>query len=338
MQPAVQRPSAPSDYCLQHPHNLGVHISVTLETAVNMLVRAITLAASVPFVWTTIDRPSDGQVYLICVPHNQVFPNDGVRYLDPGHVATSPVAGNRELEVIEDKCGFAPGQDRVADRVRRRFRIVRGGHPQLVLVHYTRDRQQYLQIPPAIANQPVRQYPIREVREQAVFVAGPKQGQRVPATGGIPPSAAGIVMTTEKIPNQVALLAQQNANMHALEQRRGAAGGMQRQAPQPVEEHDSGDEADHISARTLATTRYKRNHELMNEVFMYAAFGDKVMPPAPPSYSELFKKEELDEKVSKLAAEVEELTAKAASRRAARAPTEPELGDVSMESVGAVDV
>jgi hypothetical protein len=81
------------------------------------------------------------------------------------------------------------------------------------------------------------------------------------------------------------------------------------------------DEADHISARTLASVRYKRNHELMNEVFMYAAFGkhicnvtfliakhytsavgsnltgDKVLPPAPPAYSSLFKKDELDEKV-----------------------------------------
>lgn len=27
-----------------------------------------------------------------------------------------------------------------------------------------------------------------------------------------------------------------------------------------------------ISTRTLALTRYKRNHEYMNEVFMYAAF------------------------------------------------------------------
>ena len=33
------------------------------------------------------------------------------------------------------------------------------------------------------------------------------------------------------------------------------------------------DEYDHISTRSLALARYKRNHELMNEVFMHAAFG-----------------------------------------------------------------
>lgn len=29
-----------------------------------------------------------------------------------------------------------------------------------------------------------------------------------------------------------------------------------------------------ISVRTLAVTRYRRNHEFMNEVFMHAAFGN----------------------------------------------------------------
>jgi len=40
-----------------------------------------------------------------------------------------------------------------------------------------------------------------------------------------------------------------------------------------VEDDDSADEAEHISTRTLALTRYKRNHELMDEVFRHAAFG-----------------------------------------------------------------
>ena len=33
------------------------------------------------------------------------------------------------------------------------------------------------------------------------------------------------------------------------------------------------EELEHISTRTLALTRYRRNHELMNEVFIHAAFG-----------------------------------------------------------------
>jgi hypothetical protein len=51
---------------------------------------------------------------------------------------------------------------------------------------------------------------------------------------------------------------------------------MQRQPqPQPprLDEEDSADELENISTKTLALTRYRRNHELMNEVFAYAAFG-----------------------------------------------------------------
>lgn len=39
----------------------------------------------------------------------------------------------------EVKFGFIPGsQDTNASRVRRRYRLQKGGHSQLVLVHYTR--------------------------------------------------------------------------------------------------------------------------------------------------------------------------------------------------------
>ena len=56
---------------------------------------------------------------------------------------------------------------------------------------------------------------------------------------------------------------------------------MQRQQPPPpqrLDEEDSADELENISTKTLALTRYRRNHELMNEVFAYAAFGQFRYP------------------------------------------------------------
>ena len=47
----------------------------------------------------------------------------------------------------------------------------------------------------------------------------------------------------------------------------------QPQPPQRHDEEDSAEELEHISTRTLALTRYKRNHELMNEIFTHAAFS-----------------------------------------------------------------
>jgi hypothetical protein len=43
------------------------------------------------------------------------------------------------LEICEHKYGFVPGVGEPgAGRVRRRFRLVKGGNPQLVLIWYSR--------------------------------------------------------------------------------------------------------------------------------------------------------------------------------------------------------
>ena len=54
----------------------------------------------------------------------------------------------QELEVVEARHGFIPlSGEMVASRVRRRYRLIKGGHPFLVLVHYSRGqsvRQSFL--------------------------------------------------------------------------------------------------------------------------------------------------------------------------------------------------
>lgn len=59
---------------------------------------------------------------------------------------------------------------------------------------------------------------------------------------------------------------------------------------------------DQVSTRSLAITRYKRNHELMNEVFQYAAFGDPTRTSAVstghmPAPFSIFKEDEMAEKM-----------------------------------------
>ena len=42
---------------------------------------------------------------------------------------------------MESKFGFIPGAgENVANRVRRKFRMIKGGNPQLILVHYGRGQ------------------------------------------------------------------------------------------------------------------------------------------------------------------------------------------------------
>ena len=76
----------------------------------------------------------------------------------------------------------------------------------------------------AMANTPVRSYPLRNFNEPSIFVLGPRAGQKViPQSmqahvgdrgGSIPPNVMGM-----NFGNQQALLAQQNSNMEALERR-----------------------------------------------------------------------------------------------------------------------
>ena len=49
-------------------------------------------------------------------------------------------------------------------------------------------------------------------------------------------------------------------------------------------EDASDDETDQISTRTLALARYKRNHELMSDVFRQAAFGEFWTPFSYPRH------------------------------------------------------
>ncbi|KAF7768088.1 hypothetical protein Agabi119p4_7331 [Agaricus bisporus var. burnettii] len=307
--------------CLRYPESAGMHREINLEAAINMLLRATHVAQTVPFTWGYIDKPAEGQTYVIFLPPDRPFPNDGVRYQDNEGKYGVPAANGREMEVCEIKFGFVPNsQDQQAWRFRRRYRLIKGGHPQLVLVHYTRGPP--APINPTLFNQPVRVYPLRGITESGVFVAGERAGQKAqPPQGNMMhnqmPSGG---MPAMGIHQQQAMLAHQNSNMEMMERRQRERQAAERtansQARQPrPEEDDSGDEVDQVSTRTLAMTRYKRNHELMNAVFQTAAFGNKALPPNP-KLSSIFSPADLETKVEKLQSEIEQLKQKSDDRRA----------------------
>lgn len=60
--------------CLRYPESVGMHREITLEAAVNMLLRAAQVAQTVPFTWGYIDKPA-GKFYL------HAWTKDG-RYLE----------------------------------------------------------------------------------------------------------------------------------------------------------------------------------------------------------------------------------------------------------------
>ena len=107
--------------------------------------------------------------------------------------------------------------------------------PSLWLVHYTRGNG--APIIPALMHQPVRPYPLRQINEPALFIAGEKMGQKVYPPGAVPPQAGrggpvpgpgpgpgpgmpGAPGMPMNMHQQQAMLAQQNSRMEMIDARR----------------------------------------------------------------------------------------------------------------------
>ncbi|VDC01515.1 unnamed protein product [Peniophora sp. CBMAI 1063] len=312
---------------LVFPEDLQRNPNLSHDHAAGMLIKAADLASKgQPFLFKFIDQPAEGAMWVTFMRPEVPMPQDGVRYLEQEQ--RYPVnLGQVEMEVSEARFGFVPGKDTAAARIRRRYRVVRGGHPAFVLYHYSRGPAQ--PVPPQLAMAPIRAYPLQQIPPgMGMYVLGDKAGQRatIPPRGQPPPPTD---------PRQIAL-AQQNREMER--QRAAQAQAQQRAAPPNLpppqqrleEETDAAEDIDHISTRTLAATRYKRNHDYMSEVFMYAAFNakDDEKPLAP--YKTHFNKSDLEDKIAKLTEELQDLRSRSARKTAEQSELDSMTADVSM--------
>ncbi|KAG8935338.1 hypothetical protein FRC02_008274 [Tulasnella sp. 418] len=332
--PGHQQPVSSNETVLRLDASLPVQPSLTHEEAANFLIQAIRHSHTRPYRHEYIDKPGDGEMHIICqVPSLPVFSADGLRYLEGEHRYSVPM-GNYELEVAETKYGFIPGMhEPSASRVRRKYRFTKGNVPAVVLVHYTRGPA--CAIPPHMANIPVRSYPLVPSTEPAVFVMGEKAGQKVmmnppagpavnhhhppPGPHGIPP---GVQMGHHLPPShhvqaQAQAVNAQSAQLAAMNARKGTlpgVPGVPKPGPRPGADDDEEDESDVISHRDLATMRFTRNHEFLAELF-------SPEPLPAPSSGPSETQEELEAKLAKLNAEIEELNQKTSDLQASRQTT-----------------
>jgi hypothetical protein len=56
MSTGLPPPGQPEGLCLRYPENLGLQREVTYEMATNMLLRATSMAQTVPFTWGYLDK------------------------------------------------------------------------------------------------------------------------------------------------------------------------------------------------------------------------------------------------------------------------------------------
>ncbi|KZV96512.1 hypothetical protein EXIGLDRAFT_733178 [Exidia glandulosa HHB12029] len=308
----VPQESTGPQYCLKYTGELHSNPQIEISFITNLLKRGVQVAASQPFYWGYIDKPEEGQMFLaFLMPQAPGVPQDGIRYLEKDVKYPIPSGPDTEVEVIEVKHGYIPGVDQIAQRARRVYRLLRGGHPNLMLIHYSRGPA--VQVSPHLLNVPVRQYPLRPLNEPPVIPLAPQQSAHAasrapgPAQPPVPAPAAR---------QAHAQLQVQNAELEARERARIMAANSAIRLPEP--DYDDEDESTtHISARSLALMRFKRNHALMNEVFNNAA---KLETPPASSLDPAggFKKDEIDAAAAKLEKEIEALQARTDTRRAGR--------------------
>ncbi|KAJ1309725.1 hypothetical protein OPQ81_006490 [Rhizoctonia solani] len=271
----------PPDSVLRCTHHFGVKPSLTFEEATQFLHQLCQGAgANLTYSWQFIDRPSEGDIYVYFQVSAPTPLIDGIQYLD-NETTYRP---SPDLEVHEVRFGFIPGVgEKEASRVRKRYRLVHGGHPSIVLVHYTKGLAK--PVPPTM-NMPIRNYPLPIINEPPMYVIGEKSGQRVMA-----PNAAQ--------------LASQQQQLDALAASRRQAGGLQPQIRR--QDDDSDEESNRVSTRALAVTRFKRNHELLAEIFAVNAVANVKGVPSP---YEKVDKAELEAKLEQANRELAELREK----------------------------
>ncbi|CAI2182915.1 748_t:CDS:2 [Funneliformis geosporum] len=105
-----------------------------------------TLMTKLTFTFSIIDKPQEGQIYLISLSPNAVdIPSDG--YVP------------KELLCMERSQGFAPG-DQVTSKVRRRYRFA-NDHQELQLLHYASlDERQRQMVQPFTRHPTPGRYPM----------------------------------------------------------------------------------------------------------------------------------------------------------------------------------
>ncbi|KAG4302405.1 hypothetical protein PCANB_001332 [Pneumocystis canis] len=142
-----------------------VNPHLPIESITDMLVKA----SGVPFVWNFIDKPVDGQIFLVWLSPELSMnpPPDGFQYMDSENCYRIDIGGNT-VEIFEHKYGFYPLTESHTSRIRRRFRLIRGGNDQLWLIYYLRSSENdrlvantHTAIP-----QPPRTYPLPYIQNK----------------------------------------------------------------------------------------------------------------------------------------------------------------------------
>ncbi|POR31274.1 6-phosphogluconate dehydrogenase, decarboxylating [Tolypocladium paradoxum] len=256
-----------------------------------------------PFFWTYLDKPADGTILLTWQPLQRLgtnFATDGFVWAPPEQVYKHDLGNGLMLEIYYLKAGYIPGEQ-FALHARRRFRLVPvPGHPQptqpdmsLFIVHYgpsdPNDRVPAAMVPydervNAIMQQ--RHYLLRagQIRRKEFMLSDRVNWPSLPE---LTRQQMGPQMIPRGVPQQMAYPPQPTPGPPAKRARHAPNQGQQAAMPglPPIdlafdddEDITRGDMFDHLTQREISLSRYKQNHEWMEEILSSAYRLNQITP------------------------------------------------------------
>ncbi|KAI1003949.1 hypothetical protein K3495_g4260 [Podosphaera aphanis] len=260
-----------------------------------------------PFYWTYLDRPQDMTIFLVwqSMALGHEFPSDGYIWTPQEIAFQIQIEGGYTLEMYHHKAGYAPGEP-VATHTRRRYRLLpprmpvhQGAQtdPCLWIVHYataessdripssmipidvrvqqTRATRQYLQSQGQIVQKEFMLYD----RSNWPSIAFPRNRPQVSPIYGqnLPPSR---IPQTMAYPPQNPMIGPPAKRMRTQMMNPQVAPVSGAPVLDLEEEEDTsrGDLFDHTTPREISLSRYKQNHEWMEEVISSCYPMNRIMP------------------------------------------------------------
>jgi hypothetical protein len=274
------------------------------EKASEWLLQAPKIARdTAPFYWTYLDQPQDGTVLLVwqSTSLGPEFPSDGYIWAAPEMAYQVQVQGGYTIEMYHQKVGFGP-REQIATHSRKRYRLHPTNNPggpqpdlSLWLIHYAqcdpneRIQSQNIQLDPRIqntmqtrsylqaqgqivqkdfmlhdrSNWPQIQFPRNQARNPPMYNGNAHQA-RIPQTMAYPTQhpagpPAKRVRTQSAVPNAVP----NGSAVHDIDEE---------------EDISRGDFFDLVTPRDISTSRYKQNHEWMEEVLSSPYSMSQIVP------------------------------------------------------------
>lgn len=304
---SVPKPEWRSQVWCKSTLSYPVNPHLPIESITDMLLKAPGVVQQVPFVWNFIDKPVDGQIFLVWLsPESSMHPPpDGLQYMDSENCYRIDIGANT-IEIFEHKYGFHPTTETHTSRIRRRFRLIKGGNDQLWLIYYLRSSENDRIVANSQTSipQPPRTYPLPYIQNKPFLLYENTTSQSprsYTSTSSNVPARPMMYYnsSTSSQANQSLQKHQypaQSAGIHSTSPytaqptmplfydiRKKAKtnpssttdyGASQLQNPLlhhskaiPEEEEPHGDELDFLTPRDISIARYMRHHDWMEEIF-----------------------------------------------------------------------